>query len=250
MPLGFGSSWGDGMKRVKRRTDSGCVCEMVIYNAPDSADVRTYEKRIRFKDAEEYAIFKDQQGRRRFAQLINANYSPASLKGTLTFDTKNEVHDYDEARAVLRAYVRRIRRKCPDAKIVIVMGRAVKNSAKIHFHYIMDGVPEDVIRGKWTWGKIGECEHLWERVFYNGVDHGRDYTGLANYYWDHWTPEQGGHHYFATRNHDKPEAETPVEIRREYTPEKPPRAPKGYKLVEARATAFGFLYFKYTRIIS
>lgn len=237
------------MKRVKKRTFSGCVCEQVVFSQAENASVCRI-KRDRFKDAEQYAAFKDMIGRKRFAQLINTNFSPASFKGTLTFDTKNEVHDYDEARAVLRAYVRRIKRKCPGAKIVVVMGRAVKNAAKIHYHYIMDGVPEEVIRGKWTWGEIVECKHLWEHVFYNGVDHGRDYTGLANYYWDHWTPEQGGHHYYATRNMDKPETEAPEEIKREYTEAKPPRAPKGYKLVESRTTPFGFLYFKYTKILS
>ena len=52
------------MKRVKKRRDSGCVCEQIVYNAPDKADVRTYKKRIRFRDAEQYAAFKDQCGRK------------------------------------------------------------------------------------------------------------------------------------------------------------------------------------------
>lgn len=237
------------MKRMKKRTFSGCVCEQIVYTAADNTSACRI-RRDRFKDEKQYAEFKDAMGRKRFAQLINTNFSPASLKGTLTFDRSNEVHDYDEARAVLRSYVRRIKRKCPGAKIVIVMGRSVKNMAKIHFHYIMDGVPEDNIRDKWTWGKIVECENLWENVFYKGVNHGRDYTGLANYYWEHWTEEQGGHHYYATRNMDKPEEEKPEEVKREYSEKKPPRAPKGYTLVENYITSFGFLYFKYVKLMS
>lgn len=237
------------MKRVKKRRDSGCVCEQIVYNAPDRADVRTYKKRIRFRDAEQYAIFKDQCGRKRFAQMINANYTPSSFKGTLTFSDAEEIFYFADAKRICSIYVRRIRRRCPDAKIIIVMGRG-KSTARIHFHFLMDGVPEDVIRSAWTWGEIVECKHLREHNYYDGVDHGRDYTGIANYYWDHWTPEQGGHHYYATRNHDAPQDEPAEEIRREYTPEKPPRTPKGYKLVESKATPFGFLYFKYVKIMS
>ncbi len=236
------------MKRVKKRTFSGCVCEQVVYNMADNASVRG-AKRPRFADAEQYAAFKDMIGRKRFAQIINANFSPASVKGTLTFDDANELYDFADAKRIRGIFVRRIRRRYPDAKIVIVMGRG-KSTARIHIHYIMDGVPEDAIRSLWTWGEIVECKHLREHNHYDGVDHGRDYTGLANYYWDHWTPEQGGHHYYATRNMDKPEAEQPEEIKREYTEAKPPRAPKGYKLVESKATPFGFLYFKYVKILS
>lgn len=234
---------------VKKRVDSGAVCEQFVYSVPDNANVRTYKKRIRFATPEAYEQYKDQQARKRFARMINANYDPSSLKGTLTFDTENEVHDFEDARRVLRSYVRRIRRKCPDAKIILVMGRGL-STARIHLHYIMAGVPESVIHGAWTWGSIKETKHLRRNNKYNGVDHGQDYTALANYYWDHWTPEQGGHHYYATRNHVKPDEEEPREVKRVYSVEKPPRAPKGYKLVEATGNTFGYLYFKYTRIMS
>jgi hypothetical protein len=77
------------------------------------------------------------------------------------------------------------------------------------------------------------------------VDHGRDYTGLADYLFDHWTPEQGGHRWKATKNLRKPEREEPKVIKREYSAKHPPRPPKGYILVEARETKFGYAYFKY-----
>lgn len=236
------------MKRMKKRIFSGCVCEQIVYTAADSTSALRI-RRNRFKDEEQYAAFKDAMGRKRFAQLINANFSPESFKGTLTFDAENELYDFADARRIRSAFVRRIRRRCPDAKIIVVMGRG-KSTARIHFHYLMDGVTEDVIRGAWTWGEIVECKHLRAHNHYDGVDCGRDYTGLANYYWEHWTREQGGHHYYATRNMDKPEEEKAEETKREYTEAKPPRAPKGYKMVESRTTAFGFLYFKYTKILS
>ena len=43
----------------------------------------------------------------------------------------------------------------------------------------------------------------------------------------------------------KPEREEAKEIKREYTEAKPPRAPKGYILVETKSTKYGYLYFKY-----
>ena len=45
----------------------------------------------------------------------------------------------------------------------------------------------------------------------------------------------------------QPEAEGATEAVREYSPKRPPVAPKGYILVEARATQYGFQYYKYVR---
>ncbi len=232
------------MKRVKKNTYSGCVCETVVFSVPERADVRKYKKRVRFKTDEEYEEFKDSIGKRKFAQMVNANHDPSSFKGTLTFDDAHELHEFSSARLVRAVYVRRLRRMNPSAKIIIVMGRG-ETTSRIHFHYIINGLTETQIRRAWTWGEIVECKPLREHNRYDGVDHGRDYTALAFYYWGHWTVEQGGHHYYATRNHVKPEAEDAVEIKREYSVERPPRAPKGYILVEAKDTPFGYVYFKF-----
>ena len=93
-----------------------------------------------------------------------------------------------------------------------------------------------------------ENDQVVEHNFYNGVDHGRDYTGLANYLFDHWTPERGTrHHYKGTRNLCQPEKEAATEAKREYSESKPPRAPKGYRLVEAKTNRYGYMCFKYVR---
>lgn len=68
-----------------------------------------------------------------------------------------------------------------------------------------------------------------------------------NYLFDHWTPEQGGHRYKATRNLAKPMKDEAKEVKRQYTEDKPPAAPKGYKLVEAEHTPYGLYYFKYVK---
>ena len=107
---------------------------------------------------------------------------------------------------------------------------------------------EEQIREKWNVGKVARIEHLREHNYYNGVDHGRDYTGLANYLFDHWTPEQGAHHYKGTKNLCEPEREAATEAKRTYSESKPPRPPKGYKLVEAKTTRYGYMRFKYVKI--
>ena len=86
-----------------------------------------------------------------------------------------------------------------------------------------------------------------EHNYYDGVDHGRDYSGLANYLFDHWTKEVGGHRWFQTKNAKKPEREPAAEVhvRGGYSAKRPPRAPTGYTLVEVKTTKYGYHYFKY-----
>ena len=73
------------------------------------------------------------------------------------------------------------------------------------------------------------------------------FRSLANYLFDHWTPEQGGHRWKKAGKLDKPDREPSTEVKRNYTENKPPRPPKGYILVESKATKYGYLYYKYVR---
>ncbi len=233
------------MKRVKRRTFSGAVCEQEVFSIPDRVqDLEKAEPRLRFQSEEERELHKIGISRRRHARLINENYGPTSLYSTLTFDNENEVHTFDEARRIRDLYVRRLKYHAPDARINIYMGRG-KATQRIHFHMLSEGLPEALIRDQWWFGDVLRIDNLREHNYYNGVDHGRDYTGLANYLFDHWTPEQGGHRWKATRNLKKPEREPAKAVKRNYTESRPPRPPKGYILVESKVTKFGYYYFKY-----
>lgn len=163
-------------------------------------------------------------------------------------EARLRIHDFPTAKRELDNYIRRLRRKYPNARIVAVMGRG-KSTHRIHFHAIIEGVPEDFIREKWDGGEIVRIEHLKEHVKYDGVDHGQDYTSLAVYLFEHWTPDQGKKRWTATQNLLKPEHEKPTPVLRRYNENKPPRPPKGYVFVESRATQYGFLYYKYVREI-
>lgn len=233
------------MRRVKRRTFSGAVCEQEVFIVPDRVkDIRNAEPRVRFKTEEEREKHRLGIARRRHARLVNENFSPHSLYSTLTFDNENEVHTFQEAKYIRDLFTRRLRYAFPDAVIFSYLGRG-KHTKRIHMHMISDGVPEETIQKQWLYGSVIDIDHLREHNFYDHVDHGQDYTGLANYLFDHWTPEQGGHRWKQTRNARQPDREPPTDIKRNYTEKKPPRPPKGYILVETRSTQYGYLYFKY-----
>lgn len=237
------------MQRVKRRTFSGVVCEQEVFTvAANKKDMKTAEPQERFKTEEERERHKWMMSRRHHARVVNATYSPQSLYSTLTMDNEHEVHTFEEARRVRDLFVRRLKRTAPDAQINIYMGRG-KSTHRIHFHMISNGLDEKTILEKWQAGSVVRIENLRAHNYYNGIDHGQDYTGLANYLFDHWTPEQGSgsHRWKQTKNVCQPERETPKIIKRDYSESKPPRAPKGYKLVECKSNKFGYLCFKYIK---
>ena len=237
------------MKRVKRAIYAGAVCEQIVYTVADNTiNLKKSKPKPRFKTDEERERHNTEIARRHHTQMFNNTFrAGSSLYTTLTFDDECEVHTFAEARKIRDIYIRRIRKKFPEAKLMIYMGRG-KNTERIHFHMVSDGVSEDVIKEKWTFGGTGRIVKLREHNRYNGEDYGADFTGLANYLFNHWTPEQGGHRYYRTRNIEAPQKERVNLIIRDYSVEKPPRAPKGYKLVESEGNEFGYLYFKYVKI--
>lgn len=238
-----------GMKRVKRTVFAGAVCEQIVFNVADNVrDFKKSKVRPRFKNDEERERHKTEIARRHHALLFNNNFrAGSSLYSTLTFDDDHEVHTFKEAKKIKDIYIRRLRRKFPDGKIMLYIGRG-KSTERIHFHMVTDGIPEEEIKKAWTYGGTGRIVPLRSNNKYNGEDYGADFTGLANYLFNHWTPEQGGHRYYRTRNIEAPAKERVTLIARDYSVDKPPRAPKGYKIVEREANEFGYLHFKYVKV--
>lgn len=239
---------------MKKRIFSGSICEQLVYNVPNgNKDAKSYDpekpRRKRFKDLEEYEMFKKNISLRNFIRMVHANFHAGDLYSTLTFDNDWEVHTFEDAKRIRYNYIRAIQRKYPDAVVFMVMGRG-KGTHRIHFHMVSTGVPADFIMEKWKYGSVKRVDVLREHNWYNGKDHGQDFTGLCIYLFDHWTEEQGGHRWFQTKNAKKPEEEKPTEVRVTggYSEKRPPIAPKGYKLVETKTTKYGYLYFKYVAI--
>lgn len=235
--------------QVKRRIFSGVVCEQEVYSVSTNRKrvSRDAVPRIRFQSEEERQRHKDGISRRRFVQLVNANFSPTSFYSTMTFDAEHEIYTFQDARRIRDNYVRRLKYVNPDAVICVVMGRG-KSTSRIHLHLITEGIDaRDLIR-LWPFGDVVECKRLRAHNYYNGIDYGQDYTALATYLWNHWTPEQGGHRYKFTRNAKRPIEERPTEPVQPYSLMRPPRPPRGYALVEAWQTEYGYSYFKYIRV--
>lgn len=243
-----------GAKTMTRGIFSGAVYEKFIHNVSDRVkNVLTVNpekvKRDRFENDEEREKHKEKISRRTFCRSVHANHDTESIYSTLTFNNEWEVHTFEDAKRIRDNFVRVLKRKYPDAVIHLVMGRG-KGTKRIHFHMISKGIPEEFLRKKWKYGQIVDCDKLREHNWYKGVDRGKDYTGLCNYLFDHWTNEVGGHRWFQTKNARKPDIEEPTELSANegYSEKNPPAAPKGYMLVETEATKYGYLYFKYVVI--
>lgn len=247
------SKWGENMaKRHKRRIYSGCVCEQIVYGVSDGASVRDSKPRKpRFADDAERSEFNRKNSERKFAELVNANFGPTSLYSTLTFAVEYEVHTAADCRRERDNYYRRLMRRYPDARIVMVYGEG-RTTNRYHIHMVSDGIPANEIASIWQRGSVLDSKPLRKNNYYvnqNGekINHGQDYTALANYLHGHWRKEFGGHRWKASRTCVRPEPEPATEAVREYSPKHPPVAPKGYILVEARTTKYGYQYYKYVK---
>lgn len=235
------------MRRIKRRIFAGAVCEQIVYNIASGRPAKTAKPRLRFQNEEERRQHRDGIARRRAVRLVNENFGPDSLYVTLTFDVHNEVHSAAECRRERDNFIRRLLRRYPAAKIFCVYGQG-QHTQRFHLHMLSSGIPEEALGKIWGRGSVFRADRLRAHNYYDGIDHGRDYTGLVNYLLDHWRPEFGGHRYKATRSCREPVPEPPTEAVREYSPEHPPIAPRGYTYVSAKITRFGYQLYKYVKI--
>lgn len=240
------------MKLVKRKVWAGVTLdqEVMIVSDPKDGDIRKARPKLRFKSEEEREEHREKMALKRFIRLFNATFRPGDLYATLTFDDDHEVHTFAEARRVRDAYWRRLRRRWPEAAMCLVMGRG-KSTSRIHFHLVAQGMPGEGLTACWSWGMVLEpIRVLREHNFYmdaqgNKVDHGADFRGLAVYLFRHWTAEQGGCHYKATRNMRPPDREERTQCNRRYTEANPPKAPKGYLYIGCDVTPWGYACYHY-----
>ena len=239
------------MRQAKRRIWAGVICEQVVYNLPDKArNIKDSQpQKPRFDSEEERQEHLLGISRRVHYRNFQANFGPTSLYYTLTFDVEHEIHDFIDARRIRNNFIKALKRAYPNAVIFCYMGRG-KSTHRIHFHMVSEGIPEETIRKKWKYGTICRVSYLREHNYFEGVDRGQDYSGLANYLFDHWTQEQGGHRWYQTKNAKKPEAEPAkeVKVRGGYTKDRPPKAPKGYTLIDITATKYGCIHYIYVAL--
>ena len=119
--------------QVKKRVFAGEVCDQIVYQQPDDGTrgLSVKNPRPRFKTDAEREEFNRQIAKRNHALLINANFGQASWFHTLTFSDAWEVYHFDDARRLRNNFIKRLRRRFPDVKLSIYMGRG-KSTARIH----------------------------------------------------------------------------------------------------------------------
>lgn len=238
------------MATYRKRTFSVAVCEIEYFNAPESRSPSLKPKLETVRTEAERRVYNRRKSEKHFTRLVNANFDHTAYYVTLTYDNEHLPLTIEEAEKGLENYIRRLRRTNPQAKIIAVTGHG-KRSGRLHHHLIISGVSERDIIKKWTCGEIARAEHLRAHNFYNGVDHGEDFTALAAYLHAHTPDSVKGRRWRQTKNLLQPKADKPKKVSRFYSEKKPPKAPKGYKLINVRCSEYfgsGYICFKYVRI--
>lgn len=239
------------MPTCRRKTLSGAVLEIEQYTIPDNiVNIKRSTPKIR-KDLtpEEKAEHNRQKSEKHFIRIINTNFTSSAYYVTHTYDDEHLPVNYDEAVKIINKYSRRLKYSNPDARIIAVTGYGII-SGRLHHHLIIDGVAESDILNKWIHGKVSKAEHLREHNYYNGIDHGEDFTDLACYLHRHTPPEHKGKRWYQTKNLQKPNQKPAKEVKTAYSEKNPPKAPKGYIFVESyRCTYYvsSYIRFKYVR---
>lgn len=236
--------------RCLKKTRSGAVCEIEVYSVPDGVKLtkNTEPKHQNVRTDEEKARYNNHKSEKHFVRLINTNFTSAAYYVTLTYDNEHLPTSYAAAVKNLDNYIRRLRYSNPNARIVAVTGFGSR-SGRLHHHLIVSCVAEGDILGKWTGGEIVKAEHLRKDNYYNGINHGEDFTALAVYLHKHTPAEHKGKRWKQTKNVVKPIAEKATPIKRAYSEICPPKTPDGYLLVEVKTCEFfnGYICFKYVR---
>ncbi|MCM1330599.1 MAG: hypothetical protein NC253_14305 [Ruminococcus sp.] len=238
------------MPNCKRVTRSGAVYEIEYY--PISETVRDFKNSkpepVNVRTDAEKERYNKHKSEKHFIRLVNTNFTSAAYYVTLTYDNEHLPESYAAAVKNLDKYIRRLRYSNPNAKIIAVTGYGRK-SGRLHHHLIVSGVSEGDILGKWTFGEIAKVEHLRKNNYYNGVNHGEDYTALAVYLHRHTPADHKGKRWKQTKTIQQPLREKAERVKRVYSPERPSKAPNGFELVEVKTCEWfnGYINFKYVR---
>jgi len=241
------------MLNCKRVTRSGAVYEIEYY--PVSECVRDLSssnpKPENIRTPEEKKRYNHHKSEKQFIRIINTNFTSSAYYVTLTYNNEHLPESYSEALKNAENYTRRLKYLNPNARIISVTGYG-RRTGRLHHHYIMSGISESDIRSRWTFGTIVKVEHLRKHNYYNGVDHGEDFTALAVYLHGHASDLHKGKRWKQTKNIQQPVRDKAKQVKRVYSVKCPPKAPRGFVFVEARTGEYyksGYVYFKYVRAV-
>ena len=167
---------------------------------------------------EEQKVINERQARKKLSRLINCNFSYGDIFITLTH--KYSVN-YDDARAELTKYLRKIRRwrnknNLPELKYIAVTESKEKRE---HHHIIMSEMDPKAAMQLWEQG----------RSMISRLEKGGEYNALANYITKE-PPEVHKKRWNQSRNLKQPEIV--VYKIKSHARDKNLKAPKGYRITE------------------
>ncbi len=129
-------------------------------------------------------------------QIILENYDEQGYVGTLVFDAGHATKDFGTAIHRRDAFFVHLETKYPSIQMILAMGRG-QVTDRIHFHIIAKDITREQIEKAWLWGRVTE----WHPIKRSRETMSEEpYRALASYFCAHWTEEQGGLPFFATRN--------------------------------------------------
>ncbi|MCL2053516.1 MAG: hypothetical protein FWG90_03615 [Oscillospiraceae bacterium] len=240
------------MPTIRTKTYSGAVLEYEQFTISDTiVNMKTVKPKTR-RDLtpEEKAEHTRRQSKTRFTRAVNRNFTHKSYYLTLTYNAESLPLTIEEAVKSRNLYIRRIKHSNPDAKIIAVTGYG-RRSGRLHHHLIIDNAAEADIIGKWTGGEVYHIENLRRHNYYGMVDHGEDFTGLAEYLFSHVPENYVGKRWYQSKNLIKPEEKDKRQSKIVYTESNPPKAPAGYKHVSTYKCPYyksTYIRFKFVRI--
>lgn len=239
--------------RVIREVSAGAVIEKEIFCVPDGCKLtkKTEPKEELPKTPEEKAEANRKKSERRFIRKVNSSFTSRSFYITLTYDDFALPISYEEAEKLIANFLRRLKRWQPNLRAVTVTGYG-RESNRLHHHLILDGdyIDIDKLLEMWTFGSIKRAERLRHHNYYNGIDCGEDFTGLAVYLHAHSNAKTKGKRWKEAGKLSEPIKDKPRELKIELSGDKPPRAPKGYKYIGIYESGFNqnkYISFKYVR---
>lgn len=233
----------------RQKTTSGAVCEIEIYTVPENTrNIRNSEpKPENVRTPEEKEEYNRHKSEKHFIRLINNNFTSNGYYVTLTYDNEHLPGSYSEALRNIDNYTRRLKYSNPNARIISVTGYG-SSSGRLHHHLIIENVSEADILSKWHCGTVAKAVHLKVHTEYQI----EDFTALAVYLHKHAPEEHKGKRWKQTKSIQQPVTEK-KEVKRAYSSERPPKAPKGYVFVEAKTSEYyksSYMYFKYVREVT
>ena len=229
------------MPYFRRETKSGKVHEIEIYYA--TKDGRKYPRRANEDETtEDQAHANRRMARKKLANTINANFTPADIFVTLSYAKEPSLAASKKHRSEFLEKVKAYCRKsglAPPKWVAVTESEGVDRRLRTHHHIVMSGIPLDVLKGMWTRGRLS----------IETLDKSGDYTELANYLSKAFPLKANGKRWSQSKGLLKPTV-TKVRVRKpSLNTKKPMTLPPNLRMIQHRKAAVNGYIYEYARAV-